>query len=496
MRKLFMICILCLVVTAQTFPDVPAGHWALSGIEELVELGIVVGFPDGSFRGDTPITRYESALMMSRLFDLSGLDAIGELRDDVAGLQDTVDEMRKGQNVHLALGLVDEAFDRLDALESKLSSVTAAQPTTLTLFDTIQDNLKQLEAGFTNGLLATQQNVLTEVELQLQELETALQASITATVEARLQASDRRLAGALDELRGVDAETTEALDELSTEVDDLRAQLEETASTPDWIIGINAGAGGRGDGVVANADVGFASGQASAQLGYEKEGDSRERFGLEARYNVTPEVAAFAQYKSTVVGKFSSLGLDAVVLAPIGIKASVGHGIGIEAGTQIYHDGDRRDSVVPGLDLSATVRAGFEEERTALLYDIQAGLELPLGKFELTPTVLYRRVDLDDGSGYAGFVGGVSLDYSITDDLDIYGAGRYGLFSPLDDGPARNVPEGELGLRYEDVNFEVFLDSSLPEFGSPDFNDTNPLGRPGLQLGVRLGIDINLAGRF
>lgn len=55
-------------VLAQTaeFKDVPPDHWAAAAVKELAALGIVNGFPDGTFRGDQPITRYELAVALAR----------------------------------------------------------------------------------------------------------------------------------------------------------------------------------------------------------------------------------------------------------------------------------------------------------------------------------------------------------------------------------------------------------------------------------------------
>ncbi len=45
----------------QPFKDVPRDHWAYEAVEHLRQLGIVNGYPDGSFRGKRTVTRYEAA---------------------------------------------------------------------------------------------------------------------------------------------------------------------------------------------------------------------------------------------------------------------------------------------------------------------------------------------------------------------------------------------------------------------------------------------------
>lgn len=50
------------------FPDVPRNHWAYQYISQLAGNGILVGYPDGTFKGDATMTRYEFATMLYRAF--------------------------------------------------------------------------------------------------------------------------------------------------------------------------------------------------------------------------------------------------------------------------------------------------------------------------------------------------------------------------------------------------------------------------------------------
>lgn len=53
---------------ARTFPDVQ-GHWAQTFIEILAERGVILGFPDGTFRPDDPVTRVQFAAMIRKAFE-------------------------------------------------------------------------------------------------------------------------------------------------------------------------------------------------------------------------------------------------------------------------------------------------------------------------------------------------------------------------------------------------------------------------------------------
>lgn len=48
----------------QLFPDVPKNHWAYEYVSTLKGNGVLTGYPDGEFKGDRPMTRYEFATML------------------------------------------------------------------------------------------------------------------------------------------------------------------------------------------------------------------------------------------------------------------------------------------------------------------------------------------------------------------------------------------------------------------------------------------------
>jgi len=52
---------------AQPFADTPTNHWAYDAIAELAAKGLIEGYPDGTFKGDRAMTRYEMAMVVARL---------------------------------------------------------------------------------------------------------------------------------------------------------------------------------------------------------------------------------------------------------------------------------------------------------------------------------------------------------------------------------------------------------------------------------------------
>lgn len=83
MKKLLTIIALVVAVMfttnsyAQTtaFKDVSPDHWAYKAIEKVVSTGLMEGYPQGTFEGKRPITRYEMAIIVARL--VAKLEEIG-----------------------------------------------------------------------------------------------------------------------------------------------------------------------------------------------------------------------------------------------------------------------------------------------------------------------------------------------------------------------------------------------------------------------------------
>ena len=48
-------------IKMKLFPDVPENHWAYEYVKELAKQGVIEGYPDGTFKGDRMMTRYEFA---------------------------------------------------------------------------------------------------------------------------------------------------------------------------------------------------------------------------------------------------------------------------------------------------------------------------------------------------------------------------------------------------------------------------------------------------
>ena len=97
MRKR-LIYVLCGVIAGMPayaqFRDVPPGHPAESAVLRLTQLGVLTGFPDGYYRGQRPVDRYELALILSRMWDTWSTAQLGDVWSEIVGLETQLAELQ------------------------------------------------------------------------------------------------------------------------------------------------------------------------------------------------------------------------------------------------------------------------------------------------------------------------------------------------------------------------------------------------------------------
>jgi len=77
------------------FKDVPADHWAAKSVYNLVKLGITNGYPDGTFRGSKNITRYETAIFLSKLAEKMGAGDASQIKQDLEAIKNDIAALKK-----------------------------------------------------------------------------------------------------------------------------------------------------------------------------------------------------------------------------------------------------------------------------------------------------------------------------------------------------------------------------------------------------------------
>ena len=103
-------------LAANPFMDVPMNHWAYDAIGQLAAKGVLSGYPDGTYKGNQPTTRYEMASALARA--LAVVDMTKASKQDVEMLKKLVVEFKDELD---ALGVkVDKIDKRVAQLESDI----------------------------------------------------------------------------------------------------------------------------------------------------------------------------------------------------------------------------------------------------------------------------------------------------------------------------------------------------------------------------------------
>lgn len=208
MKKLLLTllaaCLVSGAIAQEAFPDIPAGHWAGDAVTRIADLGIVIGFPDGTFRGNEAFTRYQAALVISRLLDViqADMDAMQAMTDaDIASLRNALQE--------LASDVAAQGV-RLNAVEGSVAS----------LADDVAANTARIEAleldpaGIDPAVLADLQN---QIAAARTAADTA--AAQAAAAEALARGADSRARQNADAISAIN----DLLGLLNADIEALRA---------------------------------------------------------------------------------------------------------------------------------------------------------------------------------------------------------------------------------------------------------------------------------
>jgi len=208
------------VAPAAKFSDVPPGHWAEEAVYKLADEGIILGFPDGTYRGNEFLTRYQAALLIYRLLERlraefkAGVDqetlaalrnAVQELaaelaslgvrvsalednaatKGDVAKLQAAIDELKKMKPAGMDMAALKELEAKVeaaavaaDAAAAKAEAAMAAADSAKGLAEANADSIKAL-----NELAV----MLNQDVLGLQDRVAALEKEVVALKQAQPQ---------------------------------------------------------------------------------------------------------------------------------------------------------------------------------------------------------------------------------------------------------------------------------------------------------------------
>jgi len=146
------------VDTSGLFTDVPTDHWAYEDLAYLADRGIITGLPGGAYDGESALTRYDAAAMISRaiqymqnnpesvtLDDLNVLkDLIFQVSDDVTLLQSQLGVSQSGDLTSLQ-NRVAQTEQQIAQLNTQIEELSVSSSSTLA---------KRVQANFFISLTA------------------------------------------------------------------------------------------------------------------------------------------------------------------------------------------------------------------------------------------------------------------------------------------------------------------------------------------------------
>ena len=201
------------VASAAKFSDVPPGHWAEEAVYKLADEGIILGFPDGTFRGNEFLTRYQAALLIYRLLErlraefkagadqetlaalrnavqelaaelaslgvrVSALEDNAATKGDVAKLQAAIEELKKMKGAGMDMAALKDLEAKVEAAAAAADAAAAKADAAMGLAEANADSIKAL-----NELAV----MLNQDVLGLQDRVAALEKEVVALKNAKPQ---------------------------------------------------------------------------------------------------------------------------------------------------------------------------------------------------------------------------------------------------------------------------------------------------------------------
>ncbi len=147
-----LLTVLSMSFASAQFSDVPAGHWAKEAVEALASEGIILGFPDGTFRGNENLTRYQAAMIIYRLLQKLEPGQMASMDEEtITALRNAVQELAAelaSLGVRVS-ALEDNAATKSDVarLEKMIAELQGAAPAATGDTAAIKDLADRVEAA-------------------------------------------------------------------------------------------------------------------------------------------------------------------------------------------------------------------------------------------------------------------------------------------------------------------------------------------------------------
>ena len=125
---------------AGAYDDVSTDHWAYGALDYLTSRGVIEGYPDGFFKGDRTLTRYEFAQAVARLLDTMGEGSPGNIQVLAESLRSEFSDQLSLLNVQLVD--IDANINDLSAQLTDLDAAVADNETRISGLESAVAGLK------------------------------------------------------------------------------------------------------------------------------------------------------------------------------------------------------------------------------------------------------------------------------------------------------------------------------------------------------------------
>jgi len=171
MKKVLVLIIVSvlLVMSFAAFRDIPKGHWAEIYVNKLAETGIITGFPDGTFRGDESVTRYQISLFLYRVLDYVS----SQIESSATSLSQRIESVSSESSSTLT-ALKNDNEENKKNIEILLNKVELLEEYANMIYDTLGTKASVDEMDALNEKLAKIEEIVNELQPVVDDLKVAV----------------------------------------------------------------------------------------------------------------------------------------------------------------------------------------------------------------------------------------------------------------------------------------------------------------------------------
>jgi DNA repair exonuclease SbcCD ATPase subunit len=128
----FLIVSVALVSFTAEYKDVPINHWAYDAVQRVSDIGILEGYPDGTFKGMENVNRYQLTLTVSRTIDYVEETMISPLAEEISTLESKLSSINTTQSsastsqINNLAELINSMDSRVNNLEGKVNELESS----------------------------------------------------------------------------------------------------------------------------------------------------------------------------------------------------------------------------------------------------------------------------------------------------------------------------------------------------------------------------------